>query len=82
MVYKIINEIANALNKEILISAHTRTKSKHGHNFFIMTKITNEYKYSFFPQTISQWNSLPKSYVDSESLDAFKYGFKDLKSLP
>ncbi len=47
-----------------------------------MTKITNEYKYSFFSWTISQWNYLPKALVDSEAVDAFKYDLKDIKSLP
>ncbi len=31
--YKIINEMANVPNKEILIPADTRTRSKHGHTF-------------------------------------------------
>ncbi len=38
MQIKIINIIVNVLNKEILIPAHTRTRSKHGHTFHIMTK--------------------------------------------
>ncbi len=33
MLYKIINDIANVPNKEILIPADTRTRSKHEHNF-------------------------------------------------
>ncbi len=49
MPYKIINEIANVPNKEILIPAHTKTRSKHGHKFHIVTKNINEYRYSFFP---------------------------------
>ncbi len=44
MPYKIINEIAHVPNKEILISADTGTRSKHGHKFHIMTKNRNEYK--------------------------------------
>ncbi len=35
-------------NKEILIPTETRTKSKYGYQFHIMTKTTNEYKHSFF----------------------------------
>ncbi len=37
MLYKIINEMANVPNKEILIPADTRTRSKHGHHFCRMT---------------------------------------------
>ncbi len=46
MLYKIINDIANVPNKEILLSTDTRTRTKHGHKFCIMTNNTNEYKYN------------------------------------
>ncbi len=32
MIYKIINEIANVSNKEILTPADTRPRNKHEHN--------------------------------------------------
>ncbi len=64
MLYKIINEIAIVLDKEILILAETITRCKHEHKLCIMTDNTNQYKYSFFPQTISQWNCLPKASAD------------------
>ncbi len=54
------------------IPADSRTRSKHGHKFHTMTKNANDYKYSFFQQTISQWNCLLKALVDSETVDAFK----------
>ncbi len=46
-------EIVNVPNKEILIPAATRTRSKLGHKYPIMINSTNEYKYSLFPSTIS-----------------------------
>ncbi len=49
MLYKIIYEIANVPNKEILIYAYIRNRGKHVYKFHIITKNTNEYKYSFFP---------------------------------
>ncbi len=72
MLHKIINEITNIPNNEILIPADIRTRSKHKHKFCIMINNTKEYNYSFFPYTISQWNCLPKALVDSETVDAFK----------
>ncbi len=39
MLCKLINEIANVPNKEILISSDTRTRSKHVHQFHKMAKI-------------------------------------------
>ncbi len=41
------------LIKEKHISADTRNRCKHGQKVRIMTKNTNEFKYSFFPPTIS-----------------------------
>ncbi len=81
MLYKIINEIANVPNKEIL-PADAKTRSKHGHKFQIITNNTNEYKYSFFSWTISQRKWQPKALVDSETVDAFKHGLTDLNSPP
>ncbi len=40
MLYKIINEIVNVPNKEILIPADTRTRGKHGHKFCILNDNT------------------------------------------
>ena len=82
MLYKIANDIANVPNKEILIPSDNRTRSKHAQKFRILTQETNEYKYSFFPHTISQWNCLPKALIDSDTVDAFKHRLKDLKLPP
>ncbi len=53
MSYKII---AKVLNKEILIPTDGRTRSKHRRKVRIMNNNTNEYKYSFFPRIIFEWN--------------------------
>ncbi len=76
MLYKIINEIANVPNTEILIPADTRTRSTHGHTFRIMTNSMYAYKYVFFPRNISQRNCLPKALVDSETVAPFKTYFE------
>ncbi len=52
MLYKVINEIANAPNNEILIPADTITRSKHLHKCCTMTDNTNQYNYSLLPRTI------------------------------
>ncbi len=79
---KIINELTNVPYKEILIYADTRTRSKQGHTFHIITNNLNEYKYAFFPWTISQYNCLLNTLIDIETVDAFKHGLKDLNSSP
>ncbi len=58
------------------VPVDTRTRSKHGHIFCLMTNNTNEYKCSFFPQTIFQQNCLSKALVDSKVI-----GLKDWPQL-
>ncbi len=41
MLYKIINDTANIPHKEILLPADTKTRSRDGYNFCIMTKNAN-----------------------------------------
>jgi hypothetical protein len=82
MLYKIVNDIANIPKEEILIPSDNRTRSEHGHKFCILTQERNEYKYSFFPNTIPQWNFLPKALIDSDTVDAFKHQLKDLNLAP
>ena len=79
MLYKIVTNIANVPKEDILIPSDDRTRSEHGHTFHILIQETNEYKYSFFPHTIPQWNCLPKAFIDSDNVDACKYHLNDLK---
>jgi hypothetical protein len=81
MLYKIVNDIANVPKEEILIPSDNRTRSEHGHKFCIPNQETNEYKYSFFPHTIPQWNCLPKALIDSDTVDTFKHRLKDLNPI-
>ena len=32
----------------------------------------NVYKYNYFPRTISDWNSLPSSVIDFNTIEGFK----------
>ena len=49
-----------------------RTPGSHYFNFFIVPKGHKEYfRFSFFPQTITEWNRLPKETVTSQSLSIF-----------
>ena len=48
-------------------------KTRHGRNqhslaFQIPSAIKDVYKYSFFPQTIRDWNDLPESLISSSEL--------------
>lgn len=48
------------------------TRRQHGHNYTQMCCNTDSYKYSFFPRTIVDWNSLPHKVVNQETVDSFK----------
>jgi ribonuclease P/MRP protein subunit RPP40 len=71
--YKIINEDVNICTSDILKPASGRTRRSQGKNKFteLQTK-TDDYKYSFYPRTITEWNSLPTSTVNAPSIETFK----------
>ena len=46
--------------------------SRNGPNFFVPYSRVDVHKFSFFPNTIRQWNSLPSSIKTANSLDLFK----------
>ena len=55
--------------------AKTRSSNcKGGHNFKYQRHYIKQdyYAQSFFPRTIVQWNQLPNSVVNSETIDQFK----------
>ena len=43
------------------------------HHFMQPFARTSAYQYSFFPNTISDWNSFPASICSCPSITAFKY---------
>ena len=47
------------------------TRNQHPLHFIIPGTNTNAYKYSYFPRTIREWNSLPDSTIEASSLDQF-----------
>ena len=50
----------------------TKTRQYHPLKFRPMKVSKNMYEYSFFPNTISQWNELPASVLESDTIDSFK----------
>ena len=58
--------------------ADGRTHEKHKHKFRTRGPRTSSYKYSFASRTISEWNRLPASIVEADSLQAFKVGLAAL----
>ena len=49
-----------------------RTRGSHDFKFVIPRAKKDSFKFSFFPRTINEWNSLPKDIVNATSVDSFK----------
>ena len=71
--YKIQHEnIAIPLPDYIQRQQASNTRQYHPSKFRVMGPKTNVYKYSYFPRTILEWNSLPQSLYNIHNLDNFK----------
>ena len=49
-----------------------RIRGSHDFKFVVPWAKKDVFKFSFFPRTITEWNSLPKDTVNATSLDSFK----------
>ena len=72
MLFKAINDFIEIPMEHYKFSAITTTRSFHGLNLLLPSCRTDVYKNSFFPETISRWNYLPRQAVTSTSLQTFK----------
>ena len=77
--YKIVNGLV-AIPLPEYIHQPIRRISRYCHSMTFRPIHTNKgsYKYSFFPLAIVKWNTLPKSVVNSLSLDSFKAAIGEL----
>ena len=72
MLFKAINDLVEIPMEHYKFSTITTTRSFHGQNLLLPSSRTDIYKHSFFPETISHWNYLPRQTVTSTSLQTFK----------
>jgi len=77
---RILYKTISGLNDTITIPAHIslkrnmetiRTRNSHTQKFIQPRTRTDIYKNSFFPRTVTQWNSLPNSIINSLNLESF-----------
>ena len=57
-------------------TSHHSLRNCHGNNFLVPSCHTSSYKNSFFPSSISPWNSLPPHPKETLSLSYFKHLIK------
>ena len=72
MLYKISNDLVGIPANKYLIPSNTVTRKQHSLSYVIPHSRCNYHLYSFFPNTIRLWNSLPQHIVNKNSLDSFK----------
>ena len=76
--YKIVNKIACIQTGSILAPADSRTRANHRFKFAHVWANCKSFRHSFFPATISDWNSLPVPFciVEAETMDDFKLKYR------
>ena len=74
--YKVVNDLIAVPHEDILTPIDTRIRER-GANDMTYRELnyeTDGYQYSFFVNTIVDWNDLSSEIVQSETVDSFKEG--------
>ena len=72
LMYKIVHGLVAVPASDILTTSDLRTRSTHKHKFRQLSCKTNQYKHSYYPRTIIDWNKLPEEVAEAPSIDSFK----------
>ena len=74
LLYKIIHGHVEIPTEGILRKAGGRTRAKNNNSYAHLSFTRDEVRYSFFPDTIVEWNKLPDSIIECSTVAAFKRG--------
>ena len=69
--YRIVHQTI-AIPNSFLTPSTRQTRSNHPYKFLHMQCRINQFKFSFFPRTVIEWNQLPQPVVMVPSSEAFK----------
>lgn len=73
LMYKLTHKLINIdTSKYLEIHSEMRTRGSHLFKYRIPKFYKDIFKFSFFPRTIKDWNSLPDNLVNSDSFEVFK----------
>ena len=73
LMYKLTHKLINIDTANHLESHNEiRTRGSHSFKYRIPKFYKDVFKFSFFPRTIKDWNSLPDNLVKSDSVEVFK----------
>ena len=71
MMFKILNNLV-AIPPSQHLSLNERPSRKHSQQLITKSNSIDSYKFSFFPNTIKDWNNLSEAEIKCQSLDQFK----------
>ena len=71
--FKILKGLSPITSTPLQQSSRVTRNSSSGLSFMCLASNSDVFKYSFFPRTIVEWNSLPLDIRSSSSVDSFRY---------
>ena len=80
LMYKVVFSLVAAPAEHRLVPADNRTRANNNYKYQQISTRTNNYKYSFFPRTILDWNELDIDIVPSTTIASFKERLKSQHS--
>ena len=78
MLFKIIHGLVDIPAADYLTPANTHTRSYHSMKFRQFSSSSDYFKFSFFPHSVTHWNTLPATVAESPDLVSFKQGISHL----
>ena len=73
LLYKLSHNLIDVATEDYLqLNNETRTCGSHSFKYRVLKISKDVFKFSFFPRTIKEWNSLPSEIVCADSLSQFK----------
>ena len=78
LLHKMINDLLD-IDVDFYLSRHNESRTRGSHNFkYMQYRATkNAYFHSYFSRTIGEWNALPATIVEADSLARFQFGLRD-----
>ena len=70
--FKIVNNLSAISPNDYLTPSKSDTRRNHNFKFIQYSPVTDCFKYSFFPGTATEWNTLTNNIVSASSLSSFE----------
>ncbi len=74
LLFKIVHGFIAVPPSENLVPADKRTRSSHQYKYKHISSNTEEYRHSFYPRTLKDWNHLDEALAEAKDVISFKEG--------